>query len=73
MIKHKYLFIEVSAPDSHVEHRRILSSRELGMKLMEKELIKFDSEVKDLIYRDKRKHLQEFICTNGLVFIINRI
>ena len=73
MIKHKYLFIEVSAPDNHVEHRRILNSRELGMRLMEKELIKFDSEVKDLIYRDKRKHLQEFICTNGLVFIINRI
>ena len=73
MIKHKYLFLEISAHNNHVECKKILDSRECGMKLMEKELGKFNSEVKELVYRDKRKHLQEFICTNGLVFIINRI
>jgi hypothetical protein len=73
MLGHKYLFLEISTSNNHVECKKILSSREAGMKLMERELDKFDSEVKDLIYRDARKHLQEFICTNGLVFIINRI
>ena len=56
MIKHKYLFLEISAHNNHVECKRILDSRERGMRLMEKELDKFDSEVKELIYRDKRKH-----------------
>lgn len=73
MLKHKYLFLEISANDDQVLSRRILKSRESGMRLMEKELYSLDAEVKDLIYRDTRKHLQEFICTNGLVFIINRI
>ena len=73
MLKHKYLFLEISANDDHVVSKRILKSRESGMRLMEKELYNLDSEVIDLIYRDKRRHLQEFICTNGLVFIINRI
>jgi hypothetical protein len=73
MLKHKYLFLEISTSNNHVECKKIFDSREAGLKLMERELNKFDSEVKDLIYRDTRKHLQEFICTNGLVFIINRI
>jgi len=73
MLKHKYLFLEISANDDQVLSKRILKSRESGMRLMEKELTSLDAEVRELIYRDARKHLQEFICTNGLVFIINRI
>ena len=73
MLTHKYLFLEISTHKNEVAARKILNSREAGMKLMEKELSYLNAEVIDLIYRDKRKHLQEFICTNGLVFIINRI
>jgi hypothetical protein len=73
MLKHKYLFLEISTGKNNVAIRKVLNSREAGMKLMERELSHCDAEVIDLIYRDKRKHLQEFICTNGLVFIINRI
>jgi hypothetical protein len=73
MINHKYLFLEISTDSNHVECKKILPSREAGMKLMERELFKFDSEVTNQLYRDVRKHKQEFICTNGLVFIINRI
>lgn len=70
--RHKYLFIELDS-NNHVLSRKVLSTREKGMKLMEKELFNLDCEVLDLIYRDKRKHEQEFKCNNGLIFIINRI
>ena len=71
---YKYLFVEVDTNHaSNIVLRKTLSSRELGMKLMEKELIRNECEVLDLIYRDARKHKQEFRCDNGLVFIINRI
>ena len=73
MLKHKYLFLEISANNDLIQKKKIFKSREAGMRLMEKELINLDSEVVTLLYRDTRKHLQEFICTNGLVFIINRI
>lgn len=73
MLRHKYLFLEISANNDLIQKKKIFKSREAGMKLMEKELINFDSEVITLLYRDIRKHKQEFICTNGLVFIINRI
>ena len=71
---YKYIFVEVDTNhDSHVMIRKTLDSREIGMRLMEKELIRNECEVLDLIYRDSRKHKQEFRCTNGLIFIINRI
>ena len=73
MLKHKYLFLEISTSNNHVACRKILASRESGMRLMEKELYRFDSEVINQLYRDVRKHKQEFVCTNGLLFVINRI
>ena len=73
MLKHKYLFLEISTSNNHVECRKILNSREAGMRLMEKELYRFDSEVINQVFRDVRKHKQEFVCTNGLLFVINRI
>ena len=73
MLKHKYLFLEISTSNNHVEFRKILNSREDSMKLMEKELYKFNSEVINQVFRDVRKHKQEFVCTNGLLFVINRI
>ena len=73
MINHKYLFLEISTDSNHVEYKKILPSREAGMRLMEKELYRFDSEVINQLYRDARKHKQEFVCTNGLLFVINRI
>lgn len=73
MLRHKYLFLEISTSNNHVECKKVLPTREAGMRLMERKLINLDSEVATVLYRDTRKHLQEFICTNGLVFIINRI
>ena len=74
MINHRYLFLEISTNNNnHVECKKILPSREAGMRLMERELLKFDSEVVNQLYRDVRKHKQEFVCTNGLLFVINRI
>ena len=73
MLRHKYLFLEISTSNNHVECKKVLPSREAGMRLMERKLSNLNSEVVTLLYRDARKHLQEFICTNGLVFIISRI
>ena len=72
MLRHKYLFLEIGA-NNIVTQKRVFKTREAGMRLMERKLINLDSEVATVLYRDARKHLQEFICTNGLVFIINRI
>lgn len=67
---HKYLFVAIE--NGRCVIRKILKSRYQGIKKLER-LLHDGVVVDDIVYHDKRKHLQEFICSDGSRFLIYRV
>ncbi|HBM70036.1 MAG TPA: hypothetical protein DD377_01295 [Firmicutes bacterium] len=69
---HKYLFLWVDS-GHEVEEERVFDTRNDGIRYLEKILEKSDNQVEDIIFKDKRHHEQEFVCGQGVRFLIYRI
>ena len=67
---HKYLFIAIEK--GKCVEQRLLKTRSDGMKRLERSL-GWNVTVNEVIYHDARKHLQEFICSDGSRFLIYRV
>ena len=67
---HKYLFVAIENGQCVI--RKILKSRYQGIKKLES-LLHDGVMVDDIVYHDKRQHLQEFICSDGSRFLIYRV
>ena len=67
---HKYLFIAIEKGEC-VE-QRFCKTRNDGLKRLEK-LLNWNVTVNEIVYHDSRKHLQEFICSDGSRFLIYRV
>ena len=67
---HKYLFIAIEK--GKCVEQRLFKTRNDGMKRLEKSL-RWNVMVNEVIYHDARKHLQEFICSDGSRFLIYRV
>ena len=69
---HKYLFLEIGDGNKTLDEK-ILDTREAGIKRIEQALMYGNNEVQEVIYKDKRRHQQEFVCGQGVRFLIYRI
>lgn len=69
---HKYLFLEIGDGNKTLDEK-ILDTREAGIKRIEQALMYGDNEVQEVIYKDKHRHQQEFVCGQGVRFLIYRI
>jgi hypothetical protein len=67
---HKYLFIAIEK--GKCVEKRFLKTRQEGVKRLEK-LLEGNVVVDEIVYHDARKHLQEFICSDGSRFLIYRV
>lgn len=67
---HKYLFIAIEK--GQCVDRHLFNTRNDGIKKLEK-LLKNNVVVDEIVYHDARKHLQEFICSDGSRFLIYRV
>jgi hypothetical protein len=67
---HKYLFIAIE--NGQCVARHFFNSRNKGFKKLEKSL-RGNVMVDEIVYHDARKHLQEFICSDGSRFLIYRV
>lgn len=69
---YKYLLTQID--NFEQVYTKVFKSRSAAMRKMERILTYSDNQVQDIVYHDKRKHFQEFICTNqALRFRIDRI
>jgi hypothetical protein len=67
---HKYLFIAIE--QGRCVEQRFFKTRNDGVKKLEK-LLGVNVVVNEIVYHDARKHLQEFICSDGSRFLIYRV
>ena len=67
---HKYLFIAIEKGKCVEQH--LFKTRNDGIKKLEK-LLGWNVTVNEIVYHDSRKHLQEFICSDGSRFLIYRV
>ena len=67
---HKYLFIAIEKGQCVEKH--LFKTRNDGIKKLEK-LLPINVVVDEIVYHDARKHLQEFICSDGSRFLIYRV
>ena len=67
---HKYLFIAIE--NGQCVEKHFFKTRKDGLKRLER-LLRGNVVVDEIIYHDARKHLQEFICSDGSRFLINRV
>ena len=67
---HKYLFIAIER--GQCAEKRLFKTRNDGIKRLER-LLASNVVVDEIIYHDARKHLQEFICSDGSRFLIYRV
>lgn len=67
---HKYLFIAIEKGKCVKQH--FCKTRNDGLKRLEKSL-DGNVVVDEIVYHDARKHLQEFICSDGSRFLIYRV
>ena len=68
---HKYLFMEIEGDT--VVSKKTYRTRAAAIKRIEKALNGVDCEVRDIFFRDKRHYQQEFLCNQGLKFLIYRV
>ena len=67
---HKYLFIAIEK--GRCIEQCLVKTRDDGLKKIER-LLRFNVVVDEIVYHDTRKHLQEFICSDGSRFLIYRV
>ena len=67
---HKYLFIAIEKGQCVEKH--LFKTRNDGIKKIEKSL-SVNVMVNEIVYHDTRKHLQEFICSDGSRFLLYRV
>lgn len=68
---HKYLFVGITAGKSFYRH--LFKTRLDGIKKLEKLLNRTNDEVEEIVYHGRKNHKQEFICSSGSRYLINRI
>lgn len=67
---HKYLFIAIEK--GKCVERNFVKTRNDGIRKLERRLVG-NVVVDEIVYHDTRKHLQEFICSDGSRFLIYRV
>ena len=68
---HKYLFMEINGDD--VVSKKVFKTRKAAIEKIERILSGVNQEVVNIFFRDKRHHQQEFLCSQGLKFLVYRI